>query len=71
MSPKFEFKYVLMSLKNVLKLCIDQAKKLMKPYRSQREYFKRIALRNLRSISSSNNPQNGEMKFCENMKLPC
>jgi hypothetical protein len=59
-----------MSLKKVLKLRIVQAKKLMKPYQSQREYFKRIALRNLRSISSLNNPQNGEMKFCEHMKLP-
>jgi len=25
----------------------------------------------LRSISLSNNPQNSEMKFCENMKLTC
>jgi hypothetical protein len=25
----------------------------------------------LRSVSSLNNPQNSEMKFCENMKLTC
>jgi hypothetical protein len=25
--------------------------------------------RSLRSVSSLNNPQNSEMKFCENMKL--
>ncbi len=25
----------------------------------------------LRSVTLSNNPQNNEMKFCENMKLTC
>jgi hypothetical protein len=25
----------------------------------------------LRSVSSLNNPQNSEMKFCENIKLTC
>ncbi len=33
--------------------------------------FKSNTLLTLRSISSLNNPQTNEMKFCENMKLTC
>jgi len=32
---------------------------------------KKMIYLTLRSVSSLNNPQNSEMKFCENMKLTC
>jgi hypothetical protein len=34
-------------------------------------YFFKVLYTLLRSVSSLNNPQNSEMKICENMKLTC